>query len=287
MPIPNVREQSPRHANGRIPLFYLGDDHTLRPLAQRLGADHQIQRVGMEPRIIGKVRNPYSLRCIAEHFVQTIRERQSRGPYILMGWCAHGLLALETAQQLREQGQNIALLVLLETINPERLRRQPRWIRGIARWQSKMNLVQFEYLSLRSLRLQQPDSVSVRSTGNFAGIHRSLGNTLRRRSNKIDLTRSAPLDVLYAAAANYLPQTYDVPVLLMRSRKGLFGFAGDAQLGWGKTLGREVEICETPGNHYSIYAEPNVKDLAQQVSERLRDAEQRWRQGEPQGRQIA
>jgi thioesterase domain-containing protein len=282
--MPNVRHQSPRNTNGSIPLFYLGDNHTFRPLARQLRANHEFQRLGMEPRIIGKVKNPYSLRCIAEHFVKTIRERQRRGPYMLMGWCAHGLLALETAQQLREQGQSIALLILLETINPERLRQQPRWIRGIARWQAKMNLLQFEYLFRLSLRQQEPrDSISARSAAKFAGIHRSLG----RKSRKIDLTGGTPLEILYAAAANYLPQPYDGAVLLMRSRKGLFGFGDDTHLGWSKTLGRKLEICEMQGNHYSMYAEPNVKELAQQVSARLRDAERRWRQKEREGRQIA
>lgn len=277
--MPNVRHQTQRDANGNITLFYLGDQHTFRPLARQLGANHKFQRLGMEPRIIGKVKNPYSLRCIAEHFVKTIRERQRRGPYMLMGWCAHGLLALETAQQLREQGQSIALLILLETINPERLRQQPRWIRGFARWQAKMNLLQFEYLFRRSLRQQQPrDSIPTRPADKFTGIHRNLGSTLGRKSKKIGLTGSTPLEILHAAAANYLPQPYDGAVLLMRSRKGLFGFGDDTHLGWSETLGRKLEVCETQGN---------VKELAQQVSARLRDAERRWRQKEREGRQIA
>ena len=286
--MPNVRHQSPRNAHGSIPLFYLGDEHTFRPLARQLRANHQCLRLGLEPHIIGRVKNPYSLRCIAEHFVKTIRERQRRGPYMLMGWCAHGLLALETAQQLREQGQSIALLILLETINPERLRRQPRWIRGIARWQAKMNPLQFEYLFRRSLRRQQPrDSISARSAAKFTGMHKSLGSRLGRKSKKIDLTGTTASEILYAAAANYLPQPYDGEVLLMRSRKGLFGFGDDTHLGWSETLGRKLEICETQGNHYSMYAEPNVKELARQVGARLRDTERRWRQKEREGRQIA
>jgi len=28
-------------------------------------------------------------------------------------------------------------------------------------------------------------------------------------------------------------------------------------------LGRNLEICETPGNHYTIYMEPNVDALEQ------------------------
>jgi thioesterase domain-containing protein len=129
----NASEQAV-NANAGIPLFYLGDDPTFRPLARRLSTHQEFQGLNIERPIVGQIKNPHSLRRIAEHFVKMIRERQLRGPYTLGGWYAHGLLALEAAQQLREQGQTIALLVLLETINPERLRQQPRWIRGIAHW---------------------------------------------------------------------------------------------------------------------------------------------------------
>src|SRR6202040_2018873 len=112
--------------------FYLGDDHTFRPLARRLSAEHDFKSLGIELPPIGQVKNPYSLRCIAEHFASGIRELQPRGPYMLGGWGAHGLLALETAQHLHEHGQEVVLLVLLETIHPERLRHRRRWIHRIA-----------------------------------------------------------------------------------------------------------------------------------------------------------
>src|SRR5260221_3193726 len=94
--------------------------------------------------------NPYSLRCIAEHFAKAIREKRPRGPYMLGGWCAHGVLALETAQILREQGEDVALLVLLETINPERLRKQRRFVQIMATLQAKMNLRGFGYKHVRA-----------------------------------------------------------------------------------------------------------------------------------------
>src|ERR1700730_19331886 len=229
----NENEQSSVNWSAGIPLFYLGDDHTFRPLARRLSTEHEFRSLGIELPSIDQVKNPYSLRGIAQHFANRIRERQTRGPYMLGGWCAHGLLALETAQQLREHGQGVALLVLLETINPERLRQQRRWIRGIVRLQAD-------------------------------------GNRLNRKSKKIDWSRSTPLEILSAAAANYLPRPYDGPVLLMRGRDSLFGFDSDGRLGWGKTLGQDLEICETRGNRGTTTAEPNVKRLAEKVSAHLK-----------------
>ena len=272
-----------------IPLFYLGGDPTFQPLSRRLRASHEFHSLGIQASIVRQLKNPYSLRCIAEHFVKAIRERKPHGPYMLGGWCAHGVLALETAQQLRQQGQEVALLVMLESINPRRIREQARWTRKIATLQVKMNLLQFEYAYLRSLGKQQArDYIAGRLSRKINGLQTAFRSPWQNSdSNEIRLTRATPLDVLYAAAANYQPYAYDSPVLLMRSEHSVFGFANDPVLGWGNYLGKDVEVCRTVGNHYTMYVEPNVNELAQKVSARLKQAQLRWQQVQTAQRQIA
>jgi thioesterase domain-containing protein len=46
-------------------------------------------------------------------------------------------------------------------------------------------------------------------------------------------------------------------------------------LGWSEFLGQNLEICETPGNHYTIYMEPNVEALANKMNLCLRKAEEK------------
>ena len=156
------------------------------------------------------------------------------------GW-AHGVLALETAQILREQDQAVALLVLLETINPEWMRRQIRLTRIMA----KMKLFGPEHNYLRSLP--------------------------KGRAREIPLTRSTPLEILCAAVRNYQPRPYDSPVILVRSRRGILGVARDTQLGWGETLGTQLEVCETEGNMYA-----DLERSVQKVRGSLKHAEQGW-----------
>jgi thioesterase domain-containing protein len=257
-----------------IPLFYLGGDPAFQPLARSLGAVHPFQSLPLEASLILRSKNPYSLRGIAEEFAKIIRERRPRGPYMLGGWCAHGVLALETAQILREQGQDVALLVLLETINPERLRKQRRLTRTLARLQRKFDLFGLEYKYLRSMgedhaKKYLPQGLNRNVKSPHTGLHPSRKNKEREQKG------STPLDILYTAVGNYLPRPYDSPVLLIRTRRGVLGVRRDRDLGWGKTLGK-LEICETGGNHYTMYAKPNVEGLVQQVSVCLRTAEQRW-----------
>src|SRR6266436_3433822 len=140
MPMHDEGRKSPGSESSDIPLFYLGGDPAAQCLAKNLGGAHRFHRLSIDESVVRELKNPYSLRCIAEHFAKAIREKRPRGPYMLGGWCAHGVLALETAQILREQGEDVALLVLLETINPERLRKQRRFVQIMAILQAKMNL---------------------------------------------------------------------------------------------------------------------------------------------------
>jgi thioesterase domain-containing protein len=84
-----------------------------------------------------------------------------------------------------------------------------------------------------------------------------------------------PLNVLYEAATKYHPKPYRGPVVLIRSTKRTLGFGHVLDLGWSELLGKDLEICETPGNHYTIYMQPNVDALAHKMDTCLREAEER------------
>lgn len=225
-----------------IPLFYLGGDLASQRLT-KMGAAHGFHGLNIERSMVRQLRNPYSLRCMAEYFAKVIRENRPTGPYMLGGGWAHGVLALETAQILREQHQDVALLVLLETINPERVRQQIRLTRIMA----KMNLFGREHKYLRSLPQAPP--------------------------REIQLTQSTPLEILCAAVRNYQPRPYDSPVLLIRSRPGVWGLARDRHLGWGETLGTQLDVCESEGNMYA-----DLERLVAKARESLKHAEQRWQE---------
>ncbi|MGV9743685.1 amino acid adenylation domain-containing protein [Rhodococcus zopfii] len=71
-----------------------------------------LQAVGLDPV-------PGSITELAARYVDRIRTVQPDGPYHLLGWSAGGTIAHEMAVQLREAGQRVALLALLDTFTPE------------------------------------------------------------------------------------------------------------------------------------------------------------------------
>jgi len=64
------------------------------------------------------VHNPSKVEAIAAHYIDEIRVVQPQGPYFLIGVCSGGAVAFEMAQQLQVQGQQVALLALVEPTPP-------------------------------------------------------------------------------------------------------------------------------------------------------------------------
>ncbi len=263
----------------QLPFFFLGGDPTFRALSQRLSELREFHSLGLRASLVAKLKDPSSLEGIAEQFVQSIRERRPKGPYMLGGWCAHGLLALETARQLSAQGQEVAQVVLLETANPVRRKQYSGWKRRIARAQLKFHLLKFEYGYLQQLNSTQTRNyIAGRAAQKLARIRQSFRRVLKAAKLYPELDDPGsgnPLDVLYAAAAKYHPQPFQAPVVLIRSTERTFGFGHVLDLGWTELLGSNLEICETPGNHYTIYMQPNVDTLAHKMNICLRQAEER------------
>jgi thioesterase domain-containing protein len=88
-------------------------------LARCLGKDQPffgLQAKGLE----GGAMNCSSIEAIANYYLQEIRRVQARGPYLLGGVCTGGVIAFEMAQQFRAAGEEIAILALFDTNNPER-----------------------------------------------------------------------------------------------------------------------------------------------------------------------
>ena len=261
----------------QLPFFFLGGDATFLPLSQGLRAAHGLYSLGMQPSFVQGGSDLCSLPGIAEHFVRAIRDRQAHGPYMLAGWCAHGLLALEVAQQLQAQGEDIALLMMIEVTHPVRRKEYPSWKRLISTAQLKWHLLQFEYAYLGQVsRAQQFRYIAGRVSRKASKFKRSIWKWLRSSSasGKFRSDKS-PVEALYGAVETYQPKPYAGPIVLFRSVERTFGFGQDLRLGWGDSLGNELEICESPGNHYTIYMEPNVGELVRKIMVYVERAETR------------
>ncbi|MEV8532241.1 amino acid adenylation domain-containing protein [Streptomyces sp. NPDC051211] len=71
---------------------------------------------GLQARTLTETEtSPATLAEMAEDYLALIREVQPEGPYHLLGWSFGGTVAHEIAVRLREQGEQVALLALLDS----------------------------------------------------------------------------------------------------------------------------------------------------------------------------
>jgi len=111
----------PIQTSGTRPPFFCmhgagGNVLIYRELAQCLGPDqpfYGLQAQGLD----GQDPPLTKIEEMAALYVKHIRKARPRGPYYIGGYCMGGTVAFEVAQQLRAAGEEVALLVVFDTLN--------------------------------------------------------------------------------------------------------------------------------------------------------------------------
>ncbi len=83
-------------------------------LADRIGGD--VSFAVIEPYNLYHADDVrHGIRAIAENYIRIMKEHQPEGPYILGGWCYGGVVAHEMACQLRQAGEEVQHLIMLDS----------------------------------------------------------------------------------------------------------------------------------------------------------------------------
>lgn len=79
-----------------------------------------IRVIGVEyPRNLTPLPAPQRVSALASHFIKQIRAIQPEGPYSLIGNCMGGVVAYEVMCQLKQSGQNVDSVVLIDCETPQ------------------------------------------------------------------------------------------------------------------------------------------------------------------------
>ncbi len=254
----------------RIPFFMVRPMPIYRSLARRFLQDRPFLGITLPEgrRFVGKD----TLAEIAADMAGIMRERQPVGPYCLGGWCADGMVAYEMARQLEAAGEQIQLLALFDSLNPEYMpefhRRQfiGRFLNSL-KGQSKFHLACLRQLDLREI----PDYVMQRLKA-FSEMVRAKWLVRQSHSqtnrDEIDMEAWRPSG-MRIFIRGYRPKPLKGPTVLFRSASWLNSNAEDANLGWDAMPGSRLTVHRIPGDHVSIFLEPNVGLLAEKLAESL------------------
>jgi thioesterase domain-containing protein len=263
------------HAHGGNVLEY-------HPLVNLLDSDQPVygfQAQGLNGRIV----RDSSLEEMASVYVEELKRFQPEGPYYLGGFCLGGLLALEAAQQLKAAGQEVALVIVIQSIHPDGRRFKPNttvfhrwWYRTTKRIDLEMENLSYRGKGYVAARLRYAWDV-VRTKAAVAFDDR----TGKERKNHLS---HLPVQYIYEVLSNenkiamnkYVPRPYAGDVVLFRSSRQLHGIMADEYLGWKQVFHGNLDVCEVPGHQQNLLLEPNVLQLAKEFSDRLKAVQQRY-----------
>lgn len=250
------------------PLFLLhpsgGDVLCYADLARRISAPNPVIALA-DPGLSGHD-GPESIPAMVEQYLAVVRAHQPHGPYLLGGWSMGGTVAHELACALRERGDEVALLLMIDSNSPERI----VTIEGLDR-QRTDDEVRQRYL---------------RSLEAYLGLDCAAGPAeLEQALTEHGITvPAARYEVfgrhLRGLAAHHASRLDDrTPVLLLRAgrtspRNARIGMGVDDafdehDLGWGDHVTGEFRVIEIDAHHYSILGDPAVRRVADEISSAL------------------
>ncbi|MBL8901606.1 MAG: SDR family NAD(P)-dependent oxidoreductase [Planctomycetes bacterium] len=256
-------------ASATRPPFFLvagmyGNVMNLRHLAGHLGSDQLVY--GIQARGVEGSDDPdETFEAMAERYIAELREVQPQGPYVIGGYSGGGIAAYEMAQQLTAAGEQVALLVFLDTPVPL----EPPLTAG-------------KRLKLARLRLQK------HGPGIFVGAAvRKLKHQGKRLKSLVQkpLVKLRPADfrterieaAFYRALERYELRPYAGRVALFRPPQDAAFQLGPDHIvneqaswveplnGWGPWIEGGPELHLVTGDHDNMVLEPNVRVLASQL----------------------
>lgn len=234
-------------------------------LANLLGADRPFY--GLQARgLYGESQPHENFEEAARDYIAEMREVQPHGPYLLGGFSGGGLTAWEIARQLREQGEEIGMLVLLDSRLPkmpelryqDRVRMKVQELRRsgstyIVEWGK--NRVEWELGRLRKRFF--PREVEEGPTPT-SFQNEAIEAAFRRALEHYEMPFYQGTAILFRPK---LAPTYQLDDERWIDHEYEYMFHDN---GFGKHC-TDLEVYEVPGDHDSMVLEPNVRVLARRL----------------------
>jgi aspartate racemase len=173
------------------------------------------------------------------------------------------MVAFEMAQQLRRQGQKVALLALCECwTSPSRP------MRGKSKTQRLWQKASYHFHRTRRVGTKQELTDLLGSLKK-----KSRGLAGRRQSVSLTPGQEEAGAAIFEARTRYVPQVYSGRIILIRCSERPAWRDYDPLDGWGNFVTDGVEMYEVQGGHATIYREPNVGMLARTLNDVLHKAQ--------------
>jgi amino acid adenylation domain-containing protein len=226
---------------------------------------------------------------MADLYIREMRKIQPRGPYYIGGYSLGGEIALEIGQQLHQQDERVALLVMFDTRNPQRpirpvvkeqggvsnpiLEVEPPMVnRGLLLRKISGHWSCISQLSFTEIPGYIFHQVKHRLTAlSVFGIARILQSRKKRLPDSILLQY---LRMSHSKALReYVPTRYPGEITLFRAQQSLKESPDDSPMGWRPLAGGGLRVYHFDATH-EIINEEYAADVAKTLHQCLIESQE-------------
>jgi len=255
---------------------------------------HSYLLYGGLPGALGEDRPFYGLRELSQSmtmedrvasYAKEIRAVQPKGPYYIGGWCAAGPLAVETARQLIEAGEEVGLVVLFDSWRPgyaaelaeehrdtpemslrARLRRKYRYHRYKMESLPPRAKVKYAWNAVAQKISSTRAKLYLRHWGFAQRLFRQFGLPLPNFMHNVSLQTLESI-------RTYHGQPFPACITLIRASDSVYIPGAEPGCGWGALAAKSIDVEWAPGTHESMFVEPNLRVVGDILRNSLAKAE--------------
>lgn len=259
-------------SGSRPPLFLIhGDSLNVLSFVGLTKYIHPDQPVyGLQPRGMDGKSDPIdSIEAIAAYYNQAIVAKFPEGPYAIAGYSFGGYVAVEMAKQLKTADKEVLMIGLFDTnvINAENYL---TWNKQLRR-KLLRQIPKFKWI-LQSIIENPKKALSYQaiSWNNRLRSFLNLGSKAEYPEvNSYYLMMDRINAVHHQALFQYNLKPFKDKVVLFKALDRVY-FVDDFEfLGWRKYALDGVEVHDIPGNHDTMFKEPNCQILAQEMDKAI------------------
>jgi amino acid adenylation domain-containing protein len=259
-------------AGSKPPFFWVYGETSDVLLPRYLGPDQPLYGLMHEARIGNRVRYT-KLTDIAANHLKDIQTVQPQGPYFLGGFCFGGMVAFEIAQQLKKQGQEVALLFLVD------LGTLQNWRSRFEKIVSFGDKISHHSRNLASIGVREKFKyVQTRIKDRIRGIICRGQNIAEQVARNAYFVSGHPLPPLLRqqyvssvdqwAMRHYEPEAYPGDVILFKAKASPY----DPRI-IGRLTAGQLHLYELPCRHADMIIDPHVSVWANQLKGYLQEAQ--------------
>ena len=260
-----------------------GDVNSYRYLAPLLDREQRFYGIEL-PQEFRKPECVPTIEKLAQFYVDKLLVFEPKGPYLLGGWSAGSPVALEMAQQLRERGHAVDLLVAIDAAAPNTggttSRKNPMFywklVRNVPGWLVEDFGVNFSLQRTWQRVKRRVSGFARKATANRRTPEQVAQDRINAFLGGGEYSESARafMGAFFLKMRKYVPKPYGGRVLLFKAKTEPLLYLIEADQRW-KKLATDLEIFRMAGTHVSIVEERHVAELAAHLNKRLRECRER------------